>query len=46
MMDYIYQAHSHRVLQWNDSILIPGLSDYKNTLQHYTRSPEFAVTIL
>ena len=21
MIDYIYQAHSHRILQWNDSIL-------------------------
>ena len=21
MIDYTYQAHSHRILQWNDSIL-------------------------
>ena len=21
MIDYIYEAHSHRILQWNDSIL-------------------------
>ena len=27
MIDYIYQAHSHRILQWNDSILQSKLNE-------------------
>ena len=27
MIDYIYQAHSHRILQWNDSILQSKLKE-------------------
>ena len=33
MTDYIYQAHSHRILQWNDSILNPySLEIYSNAI--------------
>ena len=33
MMDYIYQARSHRVLQWNDSILNPhSLEIHRNAI--------------
>ena len=33
MIDYIYQAHSHRILQWNDSILNPhSLEIYSNAI--------------
>lgn len=33
MIDYIYQAHSHRILQWNDSILNPhSLKIYSNAI--------------
>ena len=33
MIDYIYQAHSYRILQWNDSILNPhSLEIYSNAL--------------
>ena len=27
MIDYIYQSHSHRILEWNDSILDPHLPE-------------------
>ena len=33
MIYYIYQAHSHRILQWNDSILNPhSLEIYSNAI--------------
>lgn len=32
MIDYIYQSHSHRILEWNDSILDPYL------LERYSRA--------
>ena len=33
MIDYIYQAHSHRILQWNDSILnLYSLEIYSNAI--------------
>ncbi|CAH3043339.1 unnamed protein product [Porites lobata] len=33
MIEYIYQAHSHRILQWNDSILNPySLEIYSNAI--------------
>ncbi|KAK3754304.1 hypothetical protein QZH41_006637 [Actinostola sp. cb2023] len=33
MIDYIYQSHSHRILQWNDNILNPhSLEIYNNAI--------------
>ena len=33
MIDYIYQEHSHRILQWNDTILNPhSLEIYSNAI--------------
>ena len=33
MVDYIYESHSHRIMQWNDSILNPrSLEMYSNAI--------------
>lgn len=33
MIDYIYQSHSHRILEWNDTILDPlSLERYSNAI--------------
>ena len=32
MIDYIYQAHSHRLLQWNDAILNPHSLEIYNVI--------------
>ena len=32
VMDFIYDAHGHRITQWNDTILNPGLIEQYATV--------------